>query len=148
MSNHELYSVSEKLITFLMHLNKHLFNHNDIFKGLSIPPSHAKVIFYLNHVGSAPVSQIGKDLAISKPNMTPIIDKLLSEGLVNRYYDQNDRRVIRVEINDKARELFKGHQEFMKAQVSNKLSALEEDDVETLNECLTKMYDICAKLKQ
>ena len=37
---------------------------------------------------------MAKDLSISKPNMTPIIDKLVKEGYVDRYYDDNDRRVI------------------------------------------------------
>ena len=43
-------------------------------------------------------SQIGKRLDISKPNVTPIIDKLDSLGFVQRVNNEKDRRVIDVAI--------------------------------------------------
>lgn len=146
MDNHQLYDVSEKLMQFVLHLNRHLFQPEEIFKGLDVPPSHVKVIFYLSKVGPSSVSQIAKDLKISKPNMTPIIDKLINLELVNRYIDPKDRRVIRIEITDKARELFKSHKESMKCRISSKLSSLDENDIETVDECLEKLYNIFSNM--
>ena len=39
------------------------------------------------------VSEIGKRLAIS-PNMTPLLNKLIQEELIERHYSEKDRRVI------------------------------------------------------
>ncbi len=38
--------------------------------------------------------------------MTPIIDRLVEHGLVNKFPDPKDRRILRVELTDKAFELF------------------------------------------
>ncbi len=46
--------------------------------------SHMKVIFYLANKKSMSVSNVAKWLYISKPNMTPIIDKLIDQRYVNR----------------------------------------------------------------
>ena len=35
-------------------------------------------------------------LSIPQPNMTPVIDKLVEEGLVTRDYDPTDRRVTKI----------------------------------------------------
>ncbi len=36
--------------------------------------------------------------------MTPIIDKLIQENLVERFTDPNDRRIIRVRVTEKGHE--------------------------------------------
>ena len=148
MDNHQLYDVSEKLMQLVMHLNRHLFQPEQIFKGLDIPPSHVKVIFYLCKVGPSSVSQIGKDLMISKPNMTPIIDKLISQDLVHRYYDTNDRRIVRVEITEKAKKLFHSHKECMKSNIAKKLSVLTQEEVIIVNDCLENLYNIFSNIKK
>ena len=68
-----------------------------------MPPSHARIIFYLKFSGPVPISHAAKDLDISKPNMTPIIDKLIAEDLVRRYDDPNDRRIIKLEVTDRVK---------------------------------------------
>ena len=83
-----LMGATEELYTLLLCLNRKVFSHDDIIKRLSIPPSHAKVIFHLHCGGEASVSEIAKNLSISKSNMTPIIDKLIQENLVERFKDE------------------------------------------------------------
>ena len=43
-----LMGATEELYTLLLCLNRKVFSHDDIIKRLSIPPSHAKVIFHLH----------------------------------------------------------------------------------------------------
>lgn len=142
MNNYKLDDISENLILFILDLKKNLFETDEMFKGLDIPPSHAKVVCYLSKMGPSSISQIAKDLMISKPNMTPIIDKLINLNLVHRYYDVNDRRIIRVETTEKAKNIFNAHKEYMKIKISNKLSNLSNEDIGTINECLEKMHNI------
>ena len=42
-------------------------------------------------------------LEISKPNVTPLIDKLIVLGFVQREPDQSDRRVIKISITEAGR---------------------------------------------
>ncbi|SFB12457.1 DNA-binding transcriptional regulator, MarR family [Clostridium frigidicarnis] len=146
MDNLNLNGLSNNLYDLMMILHKKVFNMGEIMKTFPVPPSHVKVIFFLSHNGPCPVSMIAKDLEISKPNMTPIIDKLLSEGLVNRCYDENDRRIIIIELTDEARKLFKRQQQKIKDMLCDKISHLDADDLDSLNLIVPKMLKITSKL--
>lgn len=139
--------LSEEFFKLLMQIHKKIIKPDEFMKGLSIPPSHGKVIFYLAQKGPSSVSNIAKALCISKPNMTPIIDKLLEEGFVTRSEDPNDRRILRIEITQKAMDIFKTKRHLAIASLQATLSTLEEEDQNTLKEILPKFNDIISKLE-
>lgn len=139
--------ISNDLYKLLISLNTGLFNPSELTKGLPIPPSHVKVLFHLCHKGPSSVSDIAKRLIISKPNMTPIIDKLLSDGFVHRYNSPTDRRILMIEITDKARSFLKEQAEIMKNLLADRISSLSDEDLETLNESIKNMQNIMIKLK-
>ena len=107
MDEKNLTKISEDFFVLMMLLHKKVVKLEDFMKSMAMPPSHVKVVFYLAHNGPSSVSSIARDLCISKPNMTPIIDKLLECGYVTRYEDPKDRRVIRIEVTEKARKSLK-----------------------------------------
>lgn len=138
--------ISNDLIKLIINLNKKTFNHDKIFKCMPVPPSHVKVIFYLSHNGPNSVSFIGKELEISKPNMTPIIDKLVQDKLVVRYEDPKDRRKILVDITKKGSKFLKiAKQEFLK-DISLKLSKLDMEDLHNLSCSMKTLHTIMEKL--
>ena len=57
-----------------------------------MPPSHTQVLLLLHENGTLAVSEIGKRLAISRPNMTPLLNKLIQEELIERHYSEKDRQ--------------------------------------------------------
>ncbi|WP_300350872.1 MarR family transcriptional regulator [Clostridium sp.] len=147
MSNLEnLNLASDELYSLLLSLNRKVFNHDDIIKRLSIPSSHAKVIFYLIYSKNASVSKIAKDLSISKSNMTPIIDKLIKEGFVERFPDPNDRRVIRIGITQKGYEFSTKQREFAKKNLREKISSLSSEDLVQIEELTKKLNEILLKI--
>jgi len=148
MNNNELHDISDNLLNLLFQIHNRLFNPSEMVKGVSIPPSHVKVIFYLSQKKSMSVSDVAKCLDISKPNMTPIIDKLISNGLVNRYTDPDDRRKINIELTEKAHNLLKNKKREIKNNLFNKISTLNDEDLYKLDASIREMYDILIKLKK
>lgn len=146
MINTELNKLSGDLYNLMLHLHKKIFNPNEITKNLPIPPSHMKVIFYLAHHGTCSISEAAKNLTISKPNMTPIIDKLISEGMVTRYNDPDDRRILRIELTEKAHEFIKEQEEAIKNNLAQKISSLNSEDLEALNAHVRGIIDIILKV--
>lgn len=146
MDEKNLLAVSEQFFKLIMQLHKNVLKPEEFMKGMPIPPSHVKVIFYLSHKGAVPVSTIAKDLLISKPNMTPIIDKLFEEGYVSRSEDPNDRRILRIEITEKSKEIFKLKKELAVKSLISKLSNLNSEDISTLSSNLDSVYKILEKL--
>jgi len=161
MDKDNLFKVADSLINFLWIIQNNVLRENDFTKNfhspnngtqgcladLSIPPSHAKVIFYLAESNSSPISQIADNLNISKSNMTPIIDNLISYGLVNRYPDPNDRRILRVELTPKTYELLEAFKAAICKSFVEKISSLSDEEVLTLDNSISNLVTILKKLK-
>lgn len=161
MDKDNLFKVADSLVNFLWIIKNYVLKENDIAKNFhsptnapgdcigdfSIPPSHIKVIFYLLEFNSSPISQIADSLNISKSNMTPIIDNLISYGLVNRYSDPNDRRILRVELTPKASELLKAFRVAICNSFVEKISPLSDDEITMLDDSISNLITILRKLK-
>lgn len=146
MDTTNLNKISEELFQLVMELHKKTFNRDQLVKNSCIPPSHLKVIFTLSHTGPLSLSQLANTIGISKPNLTPIIDKLIQKGFVNRYEDPNDRRILRVEITNKAVELRDQQCNKFKTMLQPKLSNLPTEDLDSLEDLLNKIMPIITKL--
>ena len=161
MDKDELFKVADSFINFLWIIQNNVLREHDMTKSLqaqrsgnkksfcdfSLPPSHMRVIFYLVDSNSSPISQIADTLGISKPNMTPIIDNLINYELVTRYPDANDRRILRVQLTQKAWDLL----DSIRINICNifvgKVSSLSDDEIILLNESILNLTSILKKLK-
>lgn len=142
-----LLEISNNMFFLFLSLNHKMINRSIMLKGLSVPPSHMKVIFYLTTNGPSPVSKIANDLEISKPNMTPIIDNLIAEGYAVRYDDPNDRRIINIKATEKAFNTLKQKKQETVELVSEKLSSLSDGDIELLMSTIPPLIKILGKIK-
>ncbi|MCF0147681.1 MAG: MarR family transcriptional regulator [Clostridium sp.] len=147
MNNNDINNIPENILDLLLLIHNKLLNPNEMVKGSIMPPSHMKVIFYLSKKKTMSVSNVAKCLDISKPNMTPIIDKLINEGFVNRYTDSDDRRKINIELTDKAYSFIREKKAEIKAILIKKISFLDENDVLKLNSAINDMTEILSKLE-
>lgn len=145
-SKEDLNGISDNLFTLLIYLNNRVFNPEIMLKGLPIPPSHMKALFHLKKTGSCPVSKIAKDMMISKPNMTPIIDNLIAEGLVYRCDDPNDRRITMIAPTNKADDLINKNEKKMKEALAQKIAILDEEDLDTLKRVIPELTEIVMKI--
>ena len=140
-----LNEISDNLYLLLLSLNRHIFNPTVLTKKFNVPHSHIKVLFYLIPHGPISISKMAKELCISKPNMTPVIDKLVEEGLVTRDYDPTDRRVILIQTTPKALEFLKETQDYVKEIIKEKLSSLNDEDINTLSTSLESLLSVIKK---
>ena len=146
MDTTNLNKLSEDLFNLVLELHKKTFNKDQLTKSQCMPPSHVKVIFTLSHTGPLSLSNLANTIDISKPNLTPIIDKLIQDGFVHRYEDPNDRRILRVELTKKAHDVYKAQHEKFKAILLSKLIKLSNDDLDSLDYLLGKLMPIISKL--
>ncbi|HZQ37726.1 MAG TPA: MarR family transcriptional regulator [Dehalococcoidia bacterium] len=66
-----------------------------------------KVLLILGERGSARVSWLAEQMAVSPPNITGILDRLERRGWITRTADRVDRRVVRVVLSDAGREVIR-----------------------------------------
>lgn len=143
----DLNNLSSDLLNLVFLLTSRIFNPSQMSRGLPIPHSHMKVIFHIVMTGPCPVSKIANDLIISKPNMTPIIDNLISEGYVNRYNDPNDRRVIMIEATEKAHDFLKENRLRLKKLLEEKISVLSDENLEELQVLIPQFTKVIENIK-
>ena len=109
-----------------------------------LPPGYIHIMRWMMSNGNEPVSM--KDLAnssnISKPNLTTMVDRLYSDGLVERSADQNDRRIVNVALTKEGIELLRRHKAEIMKFVEIRLSLLEDDELIKLKGALEDIGDI------
>ncbi len=92
------------------------------------------------------MSELSGTLRRSKPNMTALVDRLISDGLVRRSPDKSDRRVVRIAITQKGRRIMEGRRRIAKEAIRNNLSPLRDDELDELCTSLENVNRIIAKL--
>lgn len=146
MSSTDLPKVSEDIFRLVIKLNETIFKQDEFLKSMPFPPSHVKVIFYLVHKSPTTMSEMAHKLCISKSNMTPIIDKLIEEGLAERAENPKDRRTILITTTDKALELFESHKKLIKARLASRIECLCTEDLETLHQSILMALPLLDKI--
>jgi DNA-binding MarR family transcriptional regulator len=71
----------------------------DIFPG-SMP-----LILHLGDEDGLPLSELGKRCGLESSTMTPLVDELERRGLVQRLRSPEDRRVVRLYLTERGRDL-------------------------------------------
>ena len=110
--------------------------------------SDFKAMRILMRHGPQPMSKIGLWLGISKPNMTSVIDRLISEGWVERRQDLKDRRIIEVSLTTRGNNYMEDLWKEAKESARTKLSKLTEEERTTLYASLESIRVILSKLNE
>jgi len=111
-----------------------------------IAPSHLKIMFLLDACGELTVSEIGEKLYISRPNVTPLIDKLVKGGMVERIRDVSDKRIFNIKPTMKGKEFIVSQKDMLAKNLKSRLSLMSDDMLDNLESSLTIIKDILAKI--
>lgn len=77
--------------------------HDYLTDNMRIPmsPNYHRTLIILKHFGPDNMGSLAKKIAVSKQQMTPIIDRLAGEGLIERTACPTDRRIINIALTAK-----------------------------------------------
>jgi DNA-binding MarR family transcriptional regulator len=107
------------------------------------PPGYMHVLGWLRSKG-APVSMT--DLAcasfVSKPNLTTMMDRLCSDGLVERSADVNDRRIVNVALTQKGVDFLLKHKAEVIEFIESRLSLLDDSELEKLKHAMDDIAEV------
>ncbi len=112
---------------------------------MSLTRQHISILFILEKAYSLPVSEAGSKLNISKPQMTILTDKLIEKHLIERVQDKKDRRIININITDEGTGLLAEFKAMIKDNIKEKLSSLDNKDLNELSDALEKVKNILSK---
>jgi DNA-binding MarR family transcriptional regulator len=108
---------------------------------------HYEVLGILSDHKEISMSEIGRFLGISKPNITPIIDSLVSAGVVQRYPDKFDRRVVRVALTSQGEMFMRDGKERAKEDMKELFARFDDKDINALVENFEKINFLLSQLE-
>jgi len=146
MHENKLESIVKNLLSIIPLFHRKLIRMDELLASQDIAPSHLKIMFLLDVCEKLTVSEIGKKLYISRPNVTPLIDKLVKEGMVERIRDQSDKRMFNVKSTLKGKEFITGQKEIISSNLKNRLSLLSGENLDNLDKALETLKDIIEKI--
>lgn len=111
-------------------------------KHQSITPGGMFVLGTLKRNGVQSMSDIGKCLAMPKPHVTVIVDKLIEEGFVERQNAPNDRRIINISMTEKGLVAFQEIKAILAENMKIKLLKLTEEEQDILAVASLQVKDI------
>jgi DNA-binding MarR family transcriptional regulator len=119
---------------------------DELLAAQDIAPSHLKIMFLLDACGELTVSEIGEKLYISRPNVTPLIDKLVKEEMVERIRDVSDKRIFNVKPTVKGKEFISNQKDMLAKNLKRRLSVMSDDTLDSLDSSLVTLKEILAKI--
>ncbi len=108
--------------------------------------SHLLMVM-LDKQESATMTEISKELYLSKPNVTPLVDKLVASKLVVRVPDEKDRRIVRIAMTKKGREELEWARKRLREHAQKKLSQLSKQDLSALIGAAQTMREILLQIQ-
>lgn len=147
MDEDKLNKMVDELYLLFRLFRKKFFKHKRRLNKGQMPHSSYHVLKILKKHGELPITKIGKQIHVSKSNMTSLIDKLVEEGLAIRIPDKHDRRVINIAITDKGNDLLRDWRKHADDEIKKSLSSLADEDLERLYQSVENIKDILKKLE-
>ena len=131
-------------------ITKYYLMHRSLLKTLmkvgKMPLAQYHILSLLTKNTSMRMGEISQIMAISRPNLTPLVDKLVSLGYVKRISDDHDRRVTYVSITSEGLEALQNEHDLISKSISKFTDRLNDEDRERLAEALDTFSEIASRV--
>lgn len=139
---------AELISVFPVFTKKFLELSENIIRNKGITRAHVKLMYFLKIEGACTMTDLGKKLYVSKPNITVLVNKLVYFNMVKRMFDENDRRIIYIELTAIGHISLEKHTEAMKAVFYKRMQKFNIDDLAMLKETLNNMKILVEKMEE
>jgi DNA-binding MarR family transcriptional regulator len=106
-----------------------------------VTPEQWGLLYLLSRKGEQYQRQISKATLKDRPNISRMIDILEKKELVKRKPDEENRRIFKVFLTDKGKEIAVKYMPLLKNIADNACQVLTGEEVEALQNILWKIYE-------
>jgi DNA-binding MarR family transcriptional regulator len=146
MDNNVIDSIVDNIFHIFPSIYKKLLKAD--FEGIEAGMTylHFLIVRMLYRTGPVPISEIGKRLMIPRPQMTHLIDQLISLDMVVRLPGTRDRRIINIDLTEKGKTTLSKCVQLLRQNIINKMQSLDEKELRELSGLLARLYEITSKI--
>lgn len=147
MNENEVVSI-DKIIENIIYLHPLLSKSltRSIKSKTNLNPGSLLVLGTLSKYEMLSMSEIGCKLSMPKPHVTSQVDKLISENMVERLFDPNDRRIINIKLTDKGKKDFIAIKLEVSIDMRARIEKLDGEKLKLLSESTQVVKDILSEI--
>ena len=108
--------------------------------------SQLRILITVKYQNFIIMSELARKLSISKPNLTPSINKLVRSGYLERSIDIEDRRVMHISLTKKGTQILNSICDTLKSWLKEKAAPLKPREQAELASCIKKSYALLQKI--
>jgi DNA-binding MarR family transcriptional regulator len=113
----------------------------EILTEFSITPLQFDALNYLHEFGDLTIGELSNKLYLAYSTTTDLVDRMERNDLVERVRDPNDRRVVRLHMKEKGRDLIQKVLAVRREYLAQALLHVPADDLEVLVGSLKEIYN-------
>lgn len=114
----------------------------------NLAPQTLQTLGALWHHGKLTMSGLGTHLSVSKPHVTALVDRLISEEMVERLNDERDRRIIYIQLTEKGKSTFRELKAIMAESLRVELLHVDQDKLNKLQESAQVINEVVVEIAQ
>ena len=135
-------SLSQQFVEIMVLLHNNFGRQTQV----PLPLSQFGVLCIISDTDGMSISDISRQLNVSKQQMTNVIDKLLNAGYVTKESDPYDRRRLVITISLKGKKLLEDHMELFRQRFECHAQNLTPDERQELAQILRRYYELINKM--
>ncbi|MHB9054582.1 MAG: MarR family winged helix-turn-helix transcriptional regulator [Paludibacteraceae bacterium] len=112
----------------------------------NLNPGSLFILGLLDKYSVLTMTEIGCKLSIPKPHVTAQIDKLVEMNMVERSYDENDRRIINISLSEKGKKDIKQIYTIVSESLRRKISKLDEERLVIFKNAVIEVKNTLAEI--
>lgn len=133
--------IATNLVEMLLLFPKRVMRLDAIVREHGIPLSHIQILVMLTG-GDMAIGELSEKLCIAKPNITPLVEHLRQQGLVERVRKADDRRIVSVHLLPAGREKLGAIRQSVAGQISEWPGEFSRSEMKELSTALASVIRI------
>ncbi|OPX88487.1 MAG: HTH-type transcriptional regulator MhqR [Pelotomaculum sp. PtaB.Bin104] len=114
----------------------------DLIARSRLGPLQFYALSVLYREGSLSMSELAGEMQVSKQQLTPLVDRLIENGLLVRKADENDRRKVLLAVTGPGRGLYDALYGEITYSIAEKFKTLPLRELEELEQLLKRGHEI------
>lgn len=112
----------------------------EILNDFSITPPQFDALVYLSEFGDLTIGELSSKLYLAYSTTTDLVDRMERNELVERVRDTNDRRVVRLHMKEKGKEMIQKVLVVRREYLAKALTHVQPEDLQGLAASLKEIY--------
>ncbi|MRG28711.1 MarR family winged helix-turn-helix transcriptional regulator [Laceyella tengchongensis] len=113
----------------------------DILNHFPITPPQFNALLWLYEDGDMTIGELSQKMYLACSTMTDLIDRMEKNGVVERVRDERDRRVVRIHLLEKGREIIDEVMKTRRQYLSEILSHLSDEEALHMKKHLSVLHE-------